>query len=150
MLFGKPGRQLLIGPSGKTLLETQYDGWAENNPFPGFKRPLLAVVQNGKTGLIDFQNRMVLPFIYEKIDWVESDFACAENELERKGIVTLQGKEVLPFAYVRILKVDENERVAYSAQLKLPKGRQLLAKVWDAENRFFFVDDAGSLHPFQK
>lgn len=109
MLFSRPGLQRLIGPSGHTLLETNYDGWDEQtHVFTDPSRGLFCAIKDGKTGMFDRQNRVILPFEFERIGWVKGNFACVENEAKHLGLVSLQGKQILPFDFMEVKEMGEN------------------------------------------
>ena len=108
MIFSQPGLQRLIGPSGQILLETNYDRWDEQIPFIDPAQRIFCVIKDRMAGLIDIQNRVILPFEFQQILWVNGNFACVGQWMKKQGLVNLQGKKILPFDSIEIKEMDEN------------------------------------------
>ncbi len=96
VLLSKPGLQRLLNRQGKTVIETYFDRWETSGGID--RKRLIYARQNGKAGLVDFQNRVVLPFEFENIMWMEDKVVCIFKD-NRYGLVTLDGRPILPVEY---------------------------------------------------
>jgi hypothetical protein len=92
VLLTKPGVQRLMDRQGKVVLETNYDRW-EHSGF--YQQKLIYARKNGKVGLIDFQNKVVVPFEYDAIEWIKDSVVCY-RENKRSGLNALDGQPILP------------------------------------------------------
>jgi hypothetical protein len=93
VLLSKPGLQRLLDRQGKTVVETHFDRWETGDGID--RKKLIYARQNGKAGLVDFQNKVVMPFEFENIMWVEDKVVCIFKD-NRYGLVTLDGRPILP------------------------------------------------------
>jgi hypothetical protein len=93
VLLSKPGLQRLLDRQGKTVIETHFDRWETGGGID--RKKLIYARQNGKVGLVDFQNKVVLPFEFEYLMWVEDKVVCIGKD-NRFGLVTLDGRPILP------------------------------------------------------
>ncbi|MDO8970903.1 MAG: WG repeat-containing protein, partial [Saprospiraceae bacterium] len=96
VLLSKPGLQRLLDRQGKTVVETRFDRWETSGGID--RKKFIYARQNGKAGLVDFQNKVVLPFEFENIMWVEDKVVCIFKD-NRYGLVTLDGRPILPVEY---------------------------------------------------
>jgi hypothetical protein len=108
LALSKKGLQRLIDPRAETVFETHYEAWAPDAVAPMQFQKFMIAVQDGKKGLVDRQHRVLIPFNYEQVDWVEGNFACVQDKKGRKGLLRLLDRQILPFAYSQILKMDSN------------------------------------------
>lgn len=93
VLLSKPGLQRLLDRQGRTVVETHFDRWEIGGRIDRTKH--ICARQNGKVGLVDFQHKVVLPFEFENLMWVEDKVVCIFKE-NRYGLVTLDGRLILP------------------------------------------------------
>lgn len=96
VLLSKPGLQRLLDWQGKTLVETHFDRWETGGKFD--RKKYIQVRQNGKAGLVDFQEKVVVPLAYDYVVWVEDKIVCIEKD-KRYGLVSLDGRPILPAEY---------------------------------------------------
>jgi len=93
VLLSKPGLQRLLDRQGRTVVETHFDRWEIGGRIDRTKH--ICARQNGKVGLVDFQHKVVLPFEFEYLMWVEDNVVCIFKD-NRYGLVTLDGRPILP------------------------------------------------------
>lgn len=55
-----------------------------------------ARAEGGKTGIVDLQNRVLLPFEYHKIHWFKENLIHFESEQSLKGLVNFQNQVRVP------------------------------------------------------
>jgi hypothetical protein len=102
VLLSKKGHQRLLDRQGKTIIETRFDRWEPGGSL--YYQKLIYVRQNGMAGLIDLQKKVVLPFEYEHIAWVEGNVVCVIKN-KKYGLVAFGGRPILPaeHGYIRPL-----------------------------------------------
>lgn len=66
------------------------------SPNPTF---FSAKVKDGKTGIVDLNNRVLLPFEYHKIHWQKGNLVNFESEESLRGLVNFQNQVRAPAAY---------------------------------------------------
>jgi len=66
------------------------------SPYPKF---FSAKVKDGKTGIVDLQNRVLLPFEYHKINWQSGNLINFETEQTLQGLVNFQNQMRVPAVY---------------------------------------------------
>jgi hypothetical protein len=66
------------------------------SPYPRF---FSAKVKDGKTGIVDLQNRVLLPFEYHKINWQHGNLINFETEQALQGLVNFQNQLRVPAVY---------------------------------------------------
>jgi len=93
VLLSKKGLQRLIDRKGRTIIETNFDRWESNSSL--YQKKLICARKNGKAGLVDFQKKVVLPFEFEQVVWVEGKVVCIING-KKYGLVALGGRPILP------------------------------------------------------
>jgi hypothetical protein len=93
VLLSKMGHQRLLNRQGKTIIETHFDRWETSGGLD--RKKLIYARQNGKAGLVDFQQKVVLPFEYEHVVWVEGKVVCIINN-KKYGLVSFGGRPILP------------------------------------------------------
>ncbi len=93
VLLSKKGHQRLLDRKGKTIIETHFDRWEPGGSL--YRQNLIYVRQNGKAGLIDLQKKIVLPFAFEHVVWVEGKVVCIINN-KKYGLVSFGGHPILP------------------------------------------------------
>jgi len=86
------------------------------SPNPRF---FSAKVKNGKTGIVDLKNRVLLPFDFDKIIWQRGNLIDFETENSFHGLVNYQNKLLVPAIY-RAINQTENSNLfgVSSAQWK--------------------------------
>ena len=96
VLMSRPGLQRLINRQGETVIETHFDRWETGCRID--RKKLICAVQNGKAGIVDFQQNVVLPFEFENLLWMEGTVVCISQN-NRNGLVNLAGRPILPAEY---------------------------------------------------
>ena len=106
------------------VIPLEYDGIE----FSG--NELVVAFKDGKMGVIDVGNKVVVPFIYDYIIYNDNGFIVFKDESQ--GFLNKEGKEILPIKYVNILEIkdgfitaiisdenDENKYVVYDINGKV-------------------------------
>ncbi len=92
VLLSKKGLQLLINREGRTVIETKFDRWEDNDSF--YPQKLICARKSGKAGLVDFQNKVVLPFKFEQVIWMKGEVVCIQKN-KRYGLFKIGGRQIL-------------------------------------------------------
>jgi len=95
----KDGKFGLINSSdSKIIIPLEYD-----DIIYSYSHTAVAL-KDGKYGVINLRNEIIVPFIYEAINYSDSGFTVYKDDLA--GFIDRQGKEVLPTEYYSILDVE--------------------------------------------
>ncbi|MBL7783607.1 MAG: WG repeat-containing protein [Saprospiraceae bacterium] len=149
LVFMSPGKQLVVRPIGgdklQVLIESNYE---EMSTEPVAGRPLLAVKQQGRWGILDYQNRLVIPCEYDKIQKVfEQHVVAVKNG--KTGVVHLNGTLEVPFEYETIPERLKNGLFRFGVKAAGGKQRnglvdstgQVVAQAeYDAISQFYYCD----------
>ncbi len=101
VLLSKKGMQRLLDRQGNLIIATNFDRW-ESSGWISSEHYIYARL-NGKAGLIDLKKKVMLPFEFEQVVWVEDKVVCIINN-KRYGLVSLiTGQSILPaeHGYIR-------------------------------------------------
>ena len=71
---------------------------------------IIATLPNGKSGVIDFNGKVYIPFEYERISNISEEFLKAKNEDGKWGIIDINNNIIAPF---------ENEDIGYKMDFNL-------------------------------
>lgn len=155
--------------SDEVVIEPQYDGYA--NPAEGKKASFLAVRKGDKSGIIDINNRIIIPFVY---DWIDdagyTNFWKVRKKTGSSGylfglVSTVDAKFALPVEYEEIQFIaasfiavkkdglygcvnDKNEVVV--PIIYKEKGGSVNIGRNDNTTRIIFRDDAGKIFSYNK
>jgi len=99
--YGKCG---LIDNSGKEVLPCVYD---EIYTKSRYNKHLFKVKYNNKYGIVDLNNRVVIPLSYKDIVVYNDNFIVARNDNDKVGAIDFKGNILVPFEYSNIL-LDPN------------------------------------------
>ena len=83
----------LLDDHGKELIAPQYESLDDIS----FADGILKAQLNGKWGMIDLMNNVILPFEYDRIDLNKGQVVVRKGDFS--GIVNLKGKVLLPVIY---------------------------------------------------
>ncbi len=102
LVFMSPGKQLVVKPAGsdrvQMVLESSYD---EMSIEPAYPQPLLAVQQQGRWGVLNYQNQLAVPCEYDKIQKVFGQHVIAVKT-GKMGVVNVSNAAEIPFEYETI------------------------------------------------
>ncbi len=77
--------------------------WMKNNSVLGivdyFIRNTTIAKQNGKIGIINKNNKIAFPFIYQDISSYNYEYLCVSDDQLKYGVVDYDNKTILPFIY---------------------------------------------------
>ncbi len=101
LYFYRRGRQLALDNEGHTLFEGDYQ-YAEMASSPRLNKWYFVAMKDGKMGLIDWDNNIILPFEYEAlVVWPSGHVQC-RHVGGRYSMTDMQGKEILPARFKRL------------------------------------------------
>lgn len=106
LVFISPGKQRIVKPVSSEKVQILVEGNFEDMSVePAGQRPMVAVKQQGRWGILDYQNRLLVPCEYDNIQKVfEQHVVAVKNG--KMGIVNLNNTPEVPFEYETI-----NERL---------------------------------------
>jgi hypothetical protein len=98
LIFNQPNKQLVVEVLNQQKIREMgtfaYEQFAPlGSPNPSF---FTAKVKDGKTGIVDLQNRILLPFEYHKINWQSGNLINFETEQSFQGLVNFQNQLRVP------------------------------------------------------
>ena len=101
VLYG-PGKQLIVKALDSENLKVLMEGNFEEISIEATgRRPIFAVKQQGRWGIMDYQKRQLVPCEYDKIHKVVEQHVVAVKN-GKMGIVDWNGKPEVPFEYEMI------------------------------------------------
>lgn len=94
MIFNRPYKQVVVQVLGqqeiRVLNTFEYEQFEPlGSPQP---KSFTAKVKDGKTGIVDLDNQVVLPFEYHKILWQRGNLVNFETDQSLTGLVNLQNQ----------------------------------------------------------
>lgn len=101
LIFNHPHKQVVAEVlSQREIREMGTFAYEQFNPL-GSPNPRIfsAKVKDGKTGIVDLQNRVLLPFEYHKINWQSGNLINFETEQSMQGLVNFQNQMRVPAVY---------------------------------------------------
>ena len=98
LYFYRRGRQLALDNNGNTLFEGDFQ-YAEMASSPRLNKWYFVAMKDGKMGLIDWDNNIILPFEYEALVRWPSDHVQCRHYGGRYSMTDMQGREILPARY---------------------------------------------------
>jgi hypothetical protein len=121
---------------------------------------LIVAEKNGKTGIIDMDNKEVVPFIYDRIDLLGNCFEVYKDGLA--GLLDSKGNEILPAEAVDIMEVENGfitAKVYIDNDSKYAvydmKGNEIVPPVYDyidyhASEKYMVVNNEGNANLVDK
>ena len=121
LVFNHPHHQVLVqvlGQQDVRLLDTfAYEQFAPlNSPYPKY---FSAKIKDGQTGVVDLNNRVLLPFEYHKIHWFKGNLIQFETNQALQGLVNFQNQTRAPALYPQLnSSPNPNLFIVRDAQMK--------------------------------
>jgi hypothetical protein len=107
VVFLAPGNQKIVNVLDADRVQVVMEGTFEDMGKEPGKRPLVTVKENGLWGLMDYNKRLLVPCVYDKIHMVNDSHVIAEKA-GKWGVVNFQNMELIPFVHDMI-----SERMRY-------------------------------------
>ena len=109
-------RNGLIDETGKVILPCKYE--ADFNKISYEKKRIVCKNESsGKYGMIDFEENIIIPAVYDELHWdYKTEFLIAKidkNGKKYEGLLLQNGTEVLPIIFERI-NIRENTIITYN------------------------------------
>jgi hypothetical protein len=101
LIFNHPHKQVVVEVLNQQEIRAigtfEYEQFAPlGSPYPRF---FSAKVKDGQTGIVDLNNRVLLPFEYHKIHWQHGNLINFETEQSLQGLVNFQNQVRAPAVY---------------------------------------------------
>ena len=101
LIFNHPQKQVVVEVLNQQEIRAmdtfEYEQFYPlGSPNPKF---FSAKIKDGKTGIVDLQNRVLLPFEYHKIHWQKGNMINFETEQSLQGLVNFQNQVRTPAVY---------------------------------------------------
>ena len=148
-VFYSPGKQLIVKVLGDENLQVLMEGdFEEISVESTGRRPIFAVKQQGRWGIMDYQKRLLVPCAYDKIhNMFEQHVVAVKNG--KMGIVNLNGAPEVPFEYETINERLRNGLFPFGVTVSRGKqrwglvdstGRVVLPAGYDQVAQFYYCD----------
>ena len=144
-----PGKQLIVKALDSENLKVLMEGDFEDISIEATgRRPIFAVKQQGRWGIMDYQKRLLLPCEYDKIQWILGQHVVAVKN-GKMGIVNLNGAPEVPFEYETFNERLRNGLFPFGVTVSRGKlrwglvdstGHVLLPAEYDAVAQFYYCD----------
>ena len=117
-------------------------GYFENNK--------VIVKKNGKMGMIDKQNQIIIPFEYEKIGSFSDQYLVVSTDNISFGVIDYSNKVVLPYIYDDLKTIFENQFVCFGVKTNekienYDRERDLLSFKDDCLLKYGIIDIDGNV-----
>lgn len=98
--------------------------------------------KNGKIGVIDKENKILIPFLYKRIISWCVDFVVVCNEADKYGTINWENEVIIPFKYDELSTIFENKFICF--------GEKAVENIedYDQENRSLLTIKEGSFLKF--
>ncbi len=101
LIFNHPHKQVVVEVLNQQEIRAmgtfEYEQFAPlGSPYPRF---FSAKTKDGQTGIVDLNNRVLLPFEYLKIHWQHGNLINFETEQSLQGLVNFQNQVRAPATY---------------------------------------------------
>jgi len=150
---------LINGDNSELLIPIEYDSlYFIDEMYIG--NELIVAEKTGKTGIIDMDNKEVVPFIYDRIDLLGNCFEVYKDGLA--GLLDSKGNEILPAEAVDIMEVENGfitAKVYIDNDSKYAvydmKGNEIVPPVYDyidyhASEKYMVVNNEGNANLVDK
>jgi len=144
-----PDKQLIVKALDAENLKVLMDGDFEEISIESTgRRPIFAVKQQGRWGIMDYQKHLLVPCEYDKIHNVLDQHVVAVKN-EKMGIVDLNGAPEVPFEYETINQRLKNGLFPFGVGISPGKqrwglvdstGRVVLPAEYDQVEQFYYCD----------
>ncbi|HOY06727.1 MAG TPA: WG repeat-containing protein [Saprospiraceae bacterium] len=144
-----PGKQLIVktldGKTLKVLMEADFEDISIETTG---RRPIFAVKQQGRWGIMDYQKRLLLPCEYDKIQRILGQHVVAVKN-GKMGVVNLNNTPEVPFEYETIHERLRNGLFPFGVTVSRGKqrwglvdstGHVVLPAGYDAVAQFYHCD----------
>jgi WG containing repeat len=148
VLYG-PGKQLIVAALESENLKVLMEGDFEDISIEHTgRRPIFAVKQQGRWGIMNYQKRLLLPCEYDNIHQMFGQHVVAVKN-GKMGIVNLNGATEVPFEYETINERLKNGLFRFGAKVSTGKqrwglvdstGRVVLPAEYDQVAQFYYCD----------
>ncbi len=147
-IFYSTGKQRIVKHLGVGKLTPIMEGsFDEINPTISYDQPLFAVKQQGFWGLMDYNKKLLVPCVYDKVYKIEDRMVTVGKE-GKKGIVDMEGRELAPCAYDEIyprlknglIRVANKPAATTLMGLLDSTGRQILPLEYGYIDQFYRFD----------
>ena len=147
-IFYSTGKQRIVkhlgGGNLTPIMEGSFD---EIDPKISYDQPLFAVKQQGFWGLMDYNKKLLVPCVYDKVFKIENGMVTVGKE-GKKGIVDMEGRELVPCAYDEIYPSLKNGLIRVANKpagttlmgLLDSTGRQILPLEYGYIDQFYSFD----------
>ncbi len=147
-IFYSTGKQRIVkhlgGGNLTPIMEGSFD---EIDPKISYDQPLFAVKQQGFWGLMDYNKKLLVPCVYDKVFKIENGMVTVGKE-GKKGIVDMEGRELVPCAYDEIYPRLKNGLIRVANKpagttlmgLLDSTGRQILPLEYGYIDQFYSFD----------
>ncbi len=144
-----PDKQLIVKALDSENLQVLMDGdFEEITIEPTGRRPIFAVKQQGRWGIMDYQKHLLVPCEYDKIHNVLDQHVVAVKN-GKMGIVDLNGAPEVPFEYEIIGERLKNGLFRFGVGISAGRyywglvdsvGRVVLPAAYDQVEQFYYCD----------
>lgn len=121
-----------------------------------FSQGLAAVSKNKKWGFIDEFGKLVIPMIYDEVDYFEKNNLCSVSKNGKSGFINKKGKEIIPIIYEKVKSEQLDDLVIVRKNYKWAffhnKGKQLsdfiykdVQRAWKGDKTTFFENGPASV-----
>lgn len=109
-----------------------------------FSEGLASVKKDGKWGFIDNQANIVIPILYDNVDYFRSSGLCAVTKNGKSGFINKLGKEIIPIVYDDVNQEVRDQNVIVKKNNKWAvfdnSGKQLSEFKYDSFKTSHIVD----------